>query len=182
MGSGEARARHLVLIGLMGAGKSTIGERCALRMGRDFVDTDRVVEMQLGQSVAEIFTSGGEPTFRAFEKQAVADACASPQPLVISCGGGAVLDPDNRRQMRASGVVVWLRATPAALAARVRDHLIDRPLLPRTTEAAEQELARLEELRAPAYEASAHVSVTTDGRTVEEVVDTVLEELDRCSA
>ena len=172
--------RHLVLIGLMGAGKSTVGELCAQRLGRPFVDTDRIVEMQTGQSVAEIFTTGGEREFRALEKQAVADACASPAPLVISCGGGAVLDPDGRKCMRASGVVVWLRANPEELAARVRKNLHDRPLLPTT--GAEQELARLEELRGPAYEATAHASVDTSGRSVDEVVDTVLEELDRCAA
>jgi shikimate kinase len=172
--------RHLVLIGLMGAGKSTVGEKCAERLQRPFVDTDRVVEAQTGQSVAEIFTGGGEKAFRALEKQAVADACASPVPLVISCGGGAVLDPDGRKRMRATGVVVWLRAEPAELAERVSKNLPDRPLLPTT--GAEQELARLEELRGPAYEATAHVSVDTSGRSVDEVVDTVLEELDRCAA
>jgi shikimate kinase len=166
----------------MGAGKSTIGEQCAARLGRPFMDTDRLVEMQIGMSVADIFTSGGESRFRALEKQAVADVCASPQPLVISCGGGAVLDPDNRKQMRDSGVVVWLRAAPAVLAARVSANLPDRPLLPGTASGAEQELARLQELREPSYEATAHVAVDTDDRSVDEVVDVVLEELDRCAA
>jgi shikimate kinase len=175
----ERTPRHLVLIGLMGAGKTTVGEACAARLGRPFVDTDRIVEAQTGESVAEIFTTGGEATFRVLEKQAVADACASPQPLVISCGGGAVLDPDGRRQIRASGVVVWLRASPAVLAARARDHLPDRPLLPST--GAQQELERLAELRAAAYEGAAHVAVDTDGHSVEETVDAVLAEVARCT-
>jgi shikimate kinase len=171
-------SRHLVLIGLMGAGKTTVGEACAARLARPFVDTDRLVEAQVGRSVAEIFTTGGEATFRALEKQTVADACASPEPLVISCGGGAVLDPDNRRQMRASGVVVWLRATPSVLAMRVRDNLADRPLLP--ARGALEELERLAELRGAAYEGVAHVVVDTDARSIEETVDAVLEEVDRC--
>jgi shikimate kinase len=166
----------------MGAGKSTIGERCADRLKRPFIDTDRVIEMQVGRSVAEIFKSGGETTFRAFEKQAVADACASPQPLVISCGGGAVLDSDNRKQLRASGVVVWLRAAPEVLAERVSRNLDDRPLLAGSGAGAEQELTRLEQLRTPAYEATAHVSVDTAGRSVDDVVDDVLKELERCAA
>ncbi len=171
--------RHLVLVGLMGAGKSTIGAACADRLGRPFVDTDRIVEALAGQSVAEIFTSGGEATFRTFEHQAVTDACASPQPLVIACGGGAVLDPENRGQMRAAGVVVWLRAAPAVLATRVHANLSDRPLLPET--GAEQELERLAELRGAAYEGVAHVAVDTDGRSVEETVDVVLAEVARCT-
>ena len=165
----------------MGVGKSTVGERCADRLGRPFIDTDRVIEMQVGKSVADIFTSDGETTFREFEKQAVADACASPQPLVISCGGGAVLDPDNRRNLRASGVVVWLRAAPDVLAERVSGNVDDRPLLRGSAAGAEQELTRLEQLRTPAYEAAAHVSVDTGGRSVDEVVDHVLKELERCA-
>jgi len=171
-------ARHLVLIGLMGAGKSTVGGACAQRLGRPFVDTDRVVEAITGQTVAEIFTNGGEAAFRSLEHQAVADACASPEPLVISCGGGAVLDPENRRQMRASGTVVWLRAAPQVLADRVNPNLADRPLLP--SSGARDELARLAELRGAAYEGAAHVTVDTDDRSLEEVVDAVLEELVRC--
>ncbi len=172
--------RHLVLIGLMGAGKSTIGAACAHRLDRPFVDTDRIVEVQTGQTVAEIFTTGGEATFRALEHQAVADACASPQPLVIACGGGAVLDPENRKQMQASGVVVWLRAVPAVLATRVHANLADRPLLPAT--GAERELERLAELRGAAYEGVAHVAVDTDGLSIEETVDAVLAEVARCNA
>ena len=171
--------RHLVLIGLMGAGKSTIGTLCATRLDRPFVDTDRIVEAQTGRSVAEIFTTGGEAAFRALEHDAVADACASPQPLVISCGGGAVLDPENRAQMRATGVVVWLRASASSLAERVRENLPDRPLLPSAD--AEQELERLADLRAPAYEGAAHVIVDTDGRTIDATVDIVLAEVARCT-
>jgi shikimate kinase len=174
----EASARHLVLIGLMGAGKSTIGEACAIRLGRPFVDTDRVVEALTGRTVAEIFTTGGEAAFRDLERQAVADACLSPEPLVISCGGGAVLDRENRSQMRASGTVVWLRASPAVLAERVSPNIADRPLLP--ADGAQDELERLAQLREPAYEAAAHVAVDTDNRSVDDVVDAVLEELARC--
>lgn len=171
--------RHLVLIGLMGAGKTTVGELCASRLGRPFVDTDQLVEAGTGRSVAEIFTSDGEAAFRALEQQAVIDACESPQPLVIACGGGAVLDPESRKRLRGSGVVVWLRAAPAELAARVRDHLPDRPLLP--APGAEQELERLTELRVAAYEATAHLAVDTDGRSIEDTVDTVLAEVARCA-
>jgi shikimate kinase len=174
----EGASRHLVLIGLMGSGKSTVGEACAARLGRPFVDTDELVLATTGRSIGEIFARGGEPEFRQLEATAVADVCASPEPLVISCGGGAVLDADNRKTLRGAGVVVWLRGTPATLAARVDADATDRPLL--NSDQSESELERLAELRAPLYQSTAHAVVDTDDRSVEDVVGAVLEEADRC--
>jgi shikimate kinase len=171
--------RHLVLIGLMGAGKTTVGEECARRLGRPFVDTDDVVQASTGRSVSEVFAVEGEAGFRAYERVAVADAGASPAPLVIACGGGAVLDPDSRRLLRRRGCVVWLLATPAALAARVGGHAVERPLLPAS--GAVLTLERLAAARAPAYRAAAHAEVETTGRTVDQVADAVLEEMGRCA-
>jgi shikimate kinase len=173
-----APRRHLVLVGLMGAGKTTVGERCAADLGRPFVDTDALVEAAAAQRVHEIFASEGEAGFRARERVALADACASVEPLVIACGGGAVLDAKNRAAMRGTGVVVWLRASPAELAARVGDGA-GRPLLAGRSPI--DTLRRLAELRAPAYEAAAHVVVDTDGLAVEAVARRVLEEVDRCA-
>ena len=175
----EPTRRHLVLVGLMGAGKTTVGARVAAILGRPFVDTDDLVETRTGRTVAELFAAG-EPTFRAAERDAVADACASPAPLVIGCGGGAVLDPDTRRRLRAAGFVVWLRAAPDVLAARVAADQTDRPLLAR--EGGLPTLTRLAETRAAAYDAAADVSVSTDGRDPDQVAAAVLEELDRCAA
>jgi shikimate kinase len=169
---------HLALVGLMGAGKTTVGARCAELLGRAFVDTDEVVEATLGLSVAEIFAAEGEAGFREHERRAVADVCASPAPLVIACGGGAVLDPANRNRLRATSFVVWLRAGPEALAERVGDDAAERPLL--QGRGAGATLALLDVLRAPAYEAAAHAVVETEGRTVDEVAAAVLGELARC--
>jgi shikimate kinase len=171
--------RHLVLVGLMGAGKSTVGRRCAERLARAFVDTDELVVAASGRDVAEIFDVEGESGFRARERAALVDACSAPEPLVIACGGGAVLDPANRATMRTAGLVVWLRAEPTTLAARVSDGA-GRPLL--AGKAALQTLERLAALRAPAYEAVAEVAVDTDGLEVDAVTDRVLEALDRCAA
>ena len=102
----------------MGAGKTTVGERCAERLGRAFVDTDDVVESVARRSVQELFAEAGESAFRRLERDAVRDATAAPAPIVIACGGGAVLDPENRRRIRQTGTVVWLRASPAVLAER----------------------------------------------------------------
>ncbi len=162
---------HLVLIGLMGAGKTTVGRRCAKRLGRELVDTDEVVVAQAGMPIDRIFRDGGEERFRELERAAIADVVASPAPLVIASGGGAVLDAENRRLLRSAGVVVWLRAPADVLAGRVGDGR-ERPLLngdARTT------LTRLEKLREPAYEAAAHRIVDTEGKDLDEVTDAVLE-------
>jgi shikimate kinase len=166
-------ARHLVLIGLMGAGKTTVGERCAALLGRPFVDTDELVVAAAGVSFDELWSAEGEQGFRARERVAVADAVASPEPLVISCGGGTVLDVDNRRSLRRGGVVVWLEAPAEALALRLDDSH-ERPLLAGGNRAVT--LERLRSLRAPAYEAAAHLQVDTEGRTVEQVATRVVEE------
>jgi shikimate kinase len=172
--------QHLALIGLMGAGKTTVGEECAARLGRPFVDTDELVEAATGSTVAEIFERDGEAAFRAFERDAIADVCASPTPLVIACGGGAVLDPENRRRLHDTAIVVWLQASPAALGDRVGPAATgDRPLL-RGSASTAATLERLRALRAPAYEAAADVTVDTEARSIDEVVARVIEEWHAC--
>jgi len=166
-------SRHLVLVGLMGAGKTTVGQRCAQLLDRPFVDTDDLVVASTGMTVPEIFERFGEARFRELERDAVANACASPDPLVIACGGGAVLDPDTRKRLRAAGRVAWLQAPPQVLGARVGDGL-SRPLLRDGNVAT---LERLAALRGPAYEDAADFVVDTEGRTVSEVAARVIEEL-----
>jgi shikimate kinase len=173
MSHNELNARHLVLVGLMGAGKTTVGERCAELLDRPFLDTDELVVAAAGVPFDVLWAAEGEQGFRVRERIAVADAVASPQPLVISCGGGTVLDPDNRRGLRTRGVVVWLDAPAAALASRLAGDAA-RPLLAGGDRTAT--LERLAELRAPAYEAAAHLSVDTEGRTVDQVAELVVEE------
>lgn len=165
------RGPHLVLVGLMGAGKTTVARRCADRLGRSVVDTDELVEAALGASVAEIFARDGEATFRELERRAVEDACASPEPAVVACGGGAVLDGENRRRMREAGLVVWLDAPPEVLAARV-EGAGDRPLL--TGGDPVEALRRLAELREPAYRAAAHAVVDTTERDADDAADAVV--------
>jgi len=176
--------RHVMLIGMMGAGKSTVGAECARRLDRAFVDTDELIAATAGRSISEIFASDGEEVFRAMERAAVADVCASPAPLVIAAGGGAMLDPVNRRVAGTCATVVWLRADPGELAQRIvaqyAEAGTERPLLATTDPVASIE--RLTTLRTDAYAAAADVVVDTDDDSVEEVADAILEELARCDA
>jgi shikimate kinase len=170
-GSHLAPEKHLVLVGLMGAGKTTVGRSCAARLDRAFVDTDDVVTTLAGMPVPEVFATQGEDAFRALERQVVADVCASPVPLVIACGGGTAVDADNRLRLRTAGVVVWLRAPTEVLAGRVDDGG-SRPLLAGDPARA---LARLGALRKPAYEAAAHCAIDTAALDADAVTHAVLE-------
>jgi 3-dehydroquinate synthase len=154
--SGADAKRHLVLVGMMGSGKSTVGRACAAELGRELIDTDALVEEGAGRSVAEIFASAGEAEFRERERRAVFEACDRP-PAVIACGGGAVLDADSRARLRATGVVVWLDAPPAVLAARIDDGA-GRPLIAHQPEPVGA-LTRLAHERSDAYTAAADVVV-----------------------
>jgi shikimate kinase len=167
------RPIHLVLVGLMGAGKTTVGEACARRLERPFVDTDAVVETLAGMTVAELFRVSGEDRFRALERQVVADACATPAPAVIACGGGAPLHADNRRVLSRCGYVVWLNAPPQVLQARIGPGT-SRPLLPKGPASAVATLERLSAVRAGAYEAVADATIATEERDVDEVAGAIV--------
>ena len=163
--------RHLVLVGLMGAGKTTVGRRCAKRLERPFVDLDDLIMTHAAMSIEDIWRERGEERFREVEREVVVDVCASPVPLVIACGGGTVVDAENRRRLREVGTVVWLRAPTAVLAARVGNDA-RRPLLAGDPAGA---LARLAEVRADAYAAAADAIVDTDDRAVNMVAAAVLD-------
>jgi shikimate kinase len=169
------KPRHLVLVGMMGSGKSTVGAVCAARLGRPFVDTDELVASFAGIPVTEVFARDGEQAFRELEASAVADACAAPTPTVIAAGGGAVLDAANRKRMRETGFVVWLQAPASQLALRVGDGR-SRPLLNQLPPSGDPAgtLERLETLRRPAYEAAAHAKLDIGALDVAAVVDAVL--------
>jgi len=164
-------ARHLVLVGLMGAGKTTVGRRCAKQLVRDFVDLDDLIMTHAAMSIEDIWRDGGEQRFRQLEREVVADVCASPVLLVVACGGGTVVDAENRRRLQEVGIIVWLRAPTAVLAARVGNDA-RRPLLAGDPAGA---LARLAELRAGAYAEAADAVVDTDDRGVNAVAAAVLD-------
>ena len=120
-------SRTVALVGLMGAGKSAIGKRLAMRLGLSFVDADDEIERAAGCSIAEFFEKYGEADFRAGERRVIARLLDEP-PHVLSTGGGAYIDADTRALMRAKAVTVWLRAELDVLFDRVRRRG-HRPLL-----------------------------------------------------
>lgn len=164
-------ARHLVLVGLMGAGKTTVGRACARRLGWPFVDTDDMVVERTGCSIPELFSAEGEEGFRAHEADAVLDAAGAARSAVIACGGGAPMSAENRAVLRSAGTVVWLDAPGSVLATRV-DSGEARPLLAGCSDRA-LELGRLAQVRRSAYDAVAHATVDAR-RPLDMVVDAVL--------
>ena len=150
-------AGNLFLVGMMGAGKTTIGRLLARRMKRAFVDSDHEIEQRCGVSVPVIFDIEGEPGFRAREAQMIAELTAR-DGIVLATGGGAVLDAESRQRLATRGTVVYLHAAPADLYERVRQDK-NRPLL-----ATADPLARLESLyaeRDPLYRSVADIVVDT---------------------
>jgi len=167
----DPAGEHLVLVGMMGSGKSTIGRIVAERMERPLIDSDEVIEAATGRTVREIFATDGEEAFRALEAEALREALATAEPAVIAAAGGVVLRPDNRRLLTESNArVVWLMADPALLIERVRNGM-HRPLLDHDPEGT---LQRMWDERQPLYQEVADAIVSVDGRSIGEVVEAVL--------
>lgn len=149
----------MVLVGLMGSGKSTVGRKVADRCGVEPVDTDREIERRAGCSIRALFGSIGAAAFRELERAVVADVLTATEPAIVACGGGAVLHPATRARLVEDDVrVVWLRASPDVLAARVGVDA-ERPLLGSDPVGA---MRRLAEVRAPLYAEVADVVVDVD--------------------
>ncbi|MFN9772852.1 MAG: shikimate kinase [Burkholderiales bacterium] len=163
----------LFLVGMMGAGKTTVGRRLARRLERPFVDADRELEARLGVPIPTIFELEGEAGFRRREA-AIIDELTRREPIVLATGGGAVLDPANRAALHERGRVVYLRASVGDLWHRLRRDKV-RPLLK-----APDPRARIEELvrlRDPLYREVAHLVVDTGRQPVDQVVDAILARL-----
>ncbi len=161
---------RLLLVGMMGVGKTTVGQLLAERLGWRYLDSDAQVAQTTGRTIPEIFSEDGEAAFRAEEARALAEAVSGADPTVVSVAGGAVLSRENRALLVRSGTVVWLRARPETLARRVGDGA-GRPLLGTDPGAA---LAALYKVREPLYREVASVVVDVDELAPEMVVERVL--------
>ncbi|MDQ3570790.1 MAG: shikimate kinase [Actinomycetota bacterium] len=162
---------RILLVGMMGSGKTTVGRSLATRLGYPYLDSDEQVERRTGHTVREIFEVQGEAAFRQEEKRALAEALSIDGPVVVSVAGGAVLDADNRRRLQEAGLVVWLKAGVATLAERVvgaqhRPLLGDDPL---------HSLTRLNLRRRPLYEELADLVIDVEQLTPEEVTEQIVQ-------
>jgi shikimate kinase len=161
--------RQVVLVGLMGSGKSTVGALVAARTDRVFVDVDIVIAQETGQTVRELWEAGGEAAYRDLESEAVLRVLAVDAPSVLAAPGGVVLDPAVRAAL-AGNLVVWLRTRPATLAGRVHDGdhrplLGDRPAETFTVMADE---------RSDLYRQVATATTDTDDRAPDAVANVVV--------
>ncbi|HTV45011.1 MAG TPA: shikimate kinase [Stellaceae bacterium] len=168
--------RSVVLVGLMGAGKTKIGRRLATRLGLPFFDSDQEIELAAGESVEEIFANRGELAFRAGERRVIARLLATPV-HVLATGGGAFMDPATRTAIARRGVSIWLRADLDVLVQRV-SRRADRPLLkagdPRAI------LAELIERRHPIY-GEADITIDSGDGSPESTVNRAIGALAGCA-
>lgn len=160
---------NIYLVGMMGAGKTTLGKALAQRLRRQFFDTDKVLVERTGVPVATIFEIEGEPGFRRREALALAEL-AQRSDCVIATGGGIVLAAENRQAMRASGTVIYVRARLESLRERTR-HDTSRPLL--LTADPRGKLAQLLQEREPLYREVAHIVVDTGSQSAATLVNRV---------
>lgn len=177
----------IVLVGLPGGGKSTVGRQLARRLGVRFLDADTVLEERIGMPIRSFFELHGEQAFRDLEEQVLDELTQPPAAasgeaedgkasgLVLATGGGAVLRPANRERLQARGTVVYLRSTPEELHRRLR-HDTQRPLLQ-----VADPMAKLRELydqRHPLYEQTAHYTVDTGRPSVGSLVNMIAMQLE----
>jgi shikimate kinase len=161
--------RSIVLVGMMGAGKSSVGRRVALRLGIPFVDADTEIEKAAGMAITDIFAIRGEAEFRAGEARVILRLLEG-GPQVLATGGGAFINPDTRAAIAAKGVSIWLKAEPDVLMKRIKRRQ-DRPLLHTADPAAT--LRKLLDEREPVY-ALADLTVQSREVTHDRIVDEIV--------
>jgi len=165
----ELGHRSIVLVGMMGAGKSSVGRRLSQRIGIPFVDADTEIEKAAGMTIPEIFAIHGEPDFRAGEARVIARLLEG-GPQVLATGGGAFMNPNTRENISAKGVSVWLNADFDVLIRRIRRRH-DRPLL--ATEDPATTLRDLMAVRTPEY-GKADLAVQSRDVPHDKIVDEII--------
>ena len=167
--------RNVYLIGPMGSGKTAVGRRLAVLLGKEFFDSDAEIEKRTGVDIRYIFEREGEPKFRVREGEVIADLTRLDD-VVVATGGGVVLDAANRERLAATGTVVYLETDLDTLVRRTRSTKV-RPLL--ATDDPRAVLERLLEARRPLYEQLADLRIETTGRQVRAVAADVAQRLAR---
>ncbi|WP_413813527.1 shikimate kinase [Bosea sp. Root670] len=159
-------ARAIVLVGMMGSGKSSVGRRLAARLGLPFVDADTEIETAAHMTIPEIFAQRGEAEFREGERRVISRVLTTRAPLVLATGGGAFMNAETRERVKELGISVWLKAEPDVLMRRVRKRS-NRPLL--QTADPEATLRRMLAEREPVY-ALADITILSSDEPHEVVV------------
>lgn len=160
---------NIVLVGFMGTGKSAVGKLLAGKLNKDFVELDDMIEKKEKMPIKEIFEKKGEAYFRKLEKEAVKEA-SQRQGLVISAGGGAIIDEENFKNLKKNSVIICLEASPEVILRRTKGNTC-RPLL--NVSDPKKEIEDLLKKRAPYYK-KADLSINTDKLTIEEVVEKII--------
>jgi shikimate kinase len=161
---------NIVLIGYRATGKTEVGKALAKQLGYDFIDSDILIEEEAGCSIADIVKKEGWPGFRNREK-VVIKRLAKMKKVVIAAGGGAILDPENVKYLKKSGILIWLKTRPETILRRLKENNktnSQRPSL--TGKSLDAELIQILEERAPLYKGAAHIEIDTNNRSIEEIV------------
>ncbi|EMT47171.1 shikimate kinase [Anoxybacillus flavithermus] len=159
--------RAIYLTGFMGAGKTTVGRRLGEVLGVPVIDTDTYIEQQTGKTIAQIFSGEGEGTFRAYEREILRQLPT--EHVIVTTGGGIVIQEENRQFMRAHGIVIYLHCELHELFRRLADDAT-RPLIMKNKQ---EQIKKLFEQRLPWYK-EAHMTIDTTNRTVDDIVQSIV--------
>jgi shikimate kinase len=168
---------NIFLVGLMGAGKTTVGRVLARKLNKRFIDSDHEIEARTGVSIPVIFEIEGEASFREREAEAIRDLTGQAN-IVLATGGGAILKPENRECLKTRGTVIYLRASVNSILQRT-SHDKNRPLL--QTADPRQRIEQLAREREPYYLEVAHFVIETGRPNVQSLVQTILNQLEMAS-
>jgi shikimate kinase len=157
----DTESRHIAIVGMMAVGKTTVGRFLSVRLGRPFLDLDQLMVEQTGLTVPQMFAEHGEAWFRSLEADTLEAALQGQTPSVISLGGGAVTTERCRDLLKTGAFVVWLRASPSTVLARIGD-ASTRPLLAKDPETT---VKALDLARRDLYASVAHFAISVDRRT-----------------
>ena len=162
--------KHLFLTGYRGSGKSTIGKLVASHLSREFVDTDVEIELQSGNTIAEIFARSGEAGFRDLESQSISQLRSLIEPAVVSLGGGSILRKENRECIKQLGLTVWLQASPENICHRISKDVNTQTRRPKLSKLGDlEEIRSILAERSVLYEEVADMCVSTDELPMESV-------------
>ncbi|MCR4337526.1 MAG: shikimate kinase [Candidatus Omnitrophica bacterium] len=162
--------KNIILIGFMGSGKTSTGKYVAQKLNRPILSSDEMIVQKEGQPIAQVFEKSGETYFRQIEKNVVKEL-ATKSNVVIDCGGGVILDPENIVTLKKNGIIIYLITSPEFIYQRVKNRR-HRPLL--NVPDPQSKIRELLEQRQSLYESSADLTINTDGKTPQQVGEELL--------